>query len=24
VGDDVKGLLPVLNLNALSGAGKAP
>jgi membrane protease subunit HflK len=24
VGDDVKGLLPVLNLNALSGSGKAP
>ncbi|MFZ5890042.1 MAG: FtsH protease activity modulator HflK [Myxococcota bacterium] len=24
VGDDVKGLLPLLNLNALSGAGKAP
>ncbi len=24
VGDDVKGLLPLLNLNALSSAGKAP
>jgi modulator of FtsH protease HflK len=24
VGDDVKGMLPILNLNALSGAGRAP
>jgi membrane protease subunit HflK len=24
VSDDVKGMLPILNLNALSGAGKAP